>query len=368
MGRIVVIEPVTAKLCVPGPFWNRGDEKNWSVHSSDFPGKRNLDGSKCFPVVSWTGTLSISTRNFTLIPNLQWYQKSGGSFLRYRGKKVRVQSFRDKKRDFRPFLGTKQARLEKVSRLGRIGWHHVKERVKTRLGVPDPRWTMRGVMDLQGQKQAKTTFCVDFGRFRPFLATRTLRLLGNHWADRAQISWALVWTYATSYPAPSARQMFLAAWESPFLRRKKTCFHTFVNNFTTTKDTDNRTSDMDSSRDLQSSMTSLHPWKRKDNPNLDLQKKYSSHIEADFTIGKSGKFYVYSIRSGQKIWPYHRFTVHKQSETPLFHLFCIKGRQHPDFPGGHPPEYYPSLRLLNFAERTGYGFFSLIWPSTSDTI
>src|SRR5512145_1248997 len=29
-----------------------------------------------------------------------------------------------------------------------------------------------------------------------------------------------------------------------------------------------------------------------------------------------------------------------------------KGRQHPDFPGGHPPEYYPSLRLLNFAERT----------------
>src|SRR5512145_697068 len=41
-----------------------------------------------------------------------------------------------------------------------------------------------------------------------------------------------------------------------------------------------------------------------------------------------------------------------------------KGRQHPDFPGGHPPEYYPSLRLLNFAERTGYGAFSLRWPST----
>lgn len=42
----------------------------------------------------------------------------------------------------------------------------------------------------------------------------------------------------------------------------------------------------------------------------------------------------------------------------------IKGRQHPDFPGGHPPEYYPSLRLLNFAEQTGYGAFSLRWPST----
>lgn len=42
----------------------------------------------------------------------------------------------------------------------------------------------------------------------------------------------------------------------------------------------------------------------------------------------------------------------------------VKSRQHSDFPGGHPPEYYPSLRLLNFAEQTGYGAFSLIWPST----
>ena len=42
-----------------------------------------------------------------------------------------------------------------------------------------------------------------------------------------------------------------------------------------------------------------------------------------------------------------------------------KSRQHPDFPGGHPPEYYPSLRLLNFTERTGYGVLSLRWPSTT---
>jgi hypothetical protein len=42
-----------------------------------------------------------------------------------------------------------------------------------------------------------------------------------------------------------------------------------------------------------------------------------------------------------------------------------KCRQHPDFPGGHPPEYYPSLKLLDFADRTGYGIFSLRWPSTS---
>lgn len=45
-----------------------------------------------------------------------------------------------------------------------------------------------------------------------------------------------------------------------------------------------------------------------------------------------------------------------------------KGRQHPDFPGGHPPEYYPSLRLLNFTEQTGYGVFSLRWPSTPDIV
>ncbi len=46
-------------------------------------------------------------------------------------------------------------------------------------------------------------------------------------------------------------------------------------------------------------------------------------------------------------------------------LVCAaKSRQHPDFPGGHPPEYYPSLRMLNFAERTGYGVLSLRWPST----
>ena len=55
------------------------------------------------------------------------------------------------------------------------------------------------------------------------------------------------------------------------------------------------------------------------------------------------------------------FTFTKSNNTKS------KSRQHSDFPGGHPPEYYPSLRLLNFAEQTGYGAFSLIWPSTSIT-
>ena len=39
-----------------------------------------------------------------------------------------------------------------------------------------------------------------------------------------------------------------------------------------------------------------------------------------------------------------------------------KNNQHVDFPSGHPPEYYPRLSLVNFAERTGCSSFRLIWP------
>ena len=41
-----------------------------------------------------------------------------------------------------------------------------------------------------------------------------------------------------------------------------------------------------------------------------------------------------------------------------------KNNQHTDFPGGHPPEYYPRLTLLNFTDRTGCGAVSVIWPIT----
>ena len=58
------------------------------------------------------------------------------------------------------------------------------------------------------------------------------------------------------------------------------------------------------------------------------------------------------------IWSHH-------VENTLCVRKCKKSRQHSDFPGGHPPEYYPSLKLLNFTERTGYGVLSLRWPSTS---
>ena len=43
-----------------------------------------------------------------------------------------------------------------------------------------------------------------------------------------------------------------------------------------------------------------------------------------------------------------------------------KNNQHEDFPSGHPPEYYPRLSLVNFAERTGCSSFRLIWPIITD--
>ncbi len=42
-----------------------------------------------------------------------------------------------------------------------------------------------------------------------------------------------------------------------------------------------------------------------------------------------------------------------------------KGQQHPkDFPGGHPPQYYPGLARLNFGVRMGSGAFDAVWPLT----
>lgn len=42
-----------------------------------------------------------------------------------------------------------------------------------------------------------------------------------------------------------------------------------------------------------------------------------------------------------------------------------KGQQHPkDFPGGHPPQYYPGLARLNFGVRKGSGAFDAVWPLT----
>ena len=43
-----------------------------------------------------------------------------------------------------------------------------------------------------------------------------------------------------------------------------------------------------------------------------------------------------------------------------------KGQQHPkDFPGGHPPQYYPGLARLNFGVRKGSGAFDAVWPLTN---
>ncbi len=43
----------------------------------------------------------------------------------------------------------------------------------------------------------------------------------------------------------------------------------------------------------------------------------------------------------------------------------VKSQQHPkDFPGGHPPQYYPGLARLNFGVQKGSGAFDAVWPLT----
>ncbi len=44
-------------------------------------------------------------------------------------------------------------------------------------------------------------------------------------------------------------------------------------------------------------------------------------------------------------------------------------QQHPkDFPGGHPPQYYPGLARLNFGVRKGSGAFHAVWPLTRNLL
>ena len=39
-----------------------------------------------------------------------------------------------------------------------------------------------------------------------------------------------------------------------------------------------------------------------------------------------------------------------------------KKLQHPDFARGHPPHYYLGQNVLNFADRTGCGALTIVWP------
>ena len=36
--------------------------------------------------------------------------------------------------------------------------------------------------------------------------------------------------------------------------------------------------------------------------------------------------------------------------------------QHPDFARGPPPHYYPGQNVLNFADQTGCGALTIVWP------
>ncbi len=39
------------------------------------------------------------------------------------------------------------------------------------------------------------------------------------------------------------------------------------------------------------------------------------------------------------------------------------GFKHPDFPTGHPRQYYPGLLVLNFSNQAGWGVFTRVWPN-----
>ena len=53
------------------------------------------------------------------------------------------------------------------------------------------------------------------------------------------------------------------------------------------------------------------------------------------------------------------------SDQNINRIEMQKGQQHPkDFPGGHPPQYYPGLARLNFGVQMGSGAFNAVWPLT----
>ena len=39
-----------------------------------------------------------------------------------------------------------------------------------------------------------------------------------------------------------------------------------------------------------------------------------------------------------------------------------KKLQYPDFARGPPPHYYPGQNVLNFADQTGCGALTIVWP------
>ena len=57
----------------------------------------------------------------------------------------------------------------------------------------------------------------------------------------------------------------------------------------------------------------------------------------------------------------------KEKEIVVVYFFyLVNGKkqklQHPDFARGPPPHYYPGQNVLNFADRTGCGALTIVWP------
>ena len=58
---------------------------------------------------------------------------------------------------------------------------------------------------------------------------------------------------------------------------------------------------------------------------------------------------------------YYQFTF--QPTSVCYTTNKEKGFKHPDFPAGHPRQYYPGLLVLNFSNQAGWGVFTRVWPN-----
>lgn len=79
-------------------------------------------------------------------------------------------------------------------------------------------WICRGK---RSQKEAKMAM---WRRFGPIFASRETRWRDNYWTATFKTCQEVVKTDASSNPEPSARQMFVTAWESSFLSKKTALF------------------------------------------------------------------------------------------------------------------------------------------------
>jgi hypothetical protein len=60
----------------------------------------------------------------------------------------------------------------------------------------------------------------------------------------------------------------------------------------------------------------------------------------------------------------------KEKEKDVLYIFTNVGQkeQHTDFARGPPPHYYPCQNVLDFADQTGCGILTIVWPFVCDVV